>query len=99
MGGPTGALGMRQSRFVRRSGASVVRRRQNVEMTDAASLDNVGIFLETATVVYEAIADEAVVVAWDRPSVLEEQQVSNLCGHLARGTWVVGEYLAAGPPA
>ena len=75
-----------------------MRRRQNVEMTDAASLDNVGIFLETATVVYEAIADEAVVVAWDRPSVLEEQQVSNLCGHLARGTWVVGEYLAAGPP-
>ena len=74
-------------------------RRQTVEMTDAASLDNAGIFLETATVVHEAIADEAVAVAWDRPSVLEEQRVSNLCGHLARGTWVVGEYLAAGPPS
>jgi hypothetical protein len=68
-------------------------------MTDADSSDNVGIFLETANVVHAAIADEAVAAAWERPSVLEEQRVSNLCGHLARGTWVVGEYLAAVPPA
>jgi hypothetical protein len=68
-------------------------------MVDAASVDSVGTFLGIATIVQEAIADEAVAVAWDRPSVLEEQQVSNLCGHLARGTWVVGEYLAAGPPS
>jgi hypothetical protein len=67
-------------------------------MTDADSSNNVGIFLETANVVHAAIADEAVAAAWDRPSVLEEQRVSNLCGHLARGTWVVGEYLATGPP-
>jgi hypothetical protein len=68
-------------------------------MTDADSSDNVGIFLETANVVHAAIADEVVAAAWERPSVLEEQRVSNLCGHLARGIWVVGEYLAAGPPA
>jgi hypothetical protein len=61
--------------------------------------DTVGIFLETANVVCAAIADEAVAASWDRSSVLEEQRVSNLCGHLARGTWVVGEYLAALPPA
>jgi len=75
-----------------------VRRGQTVEMTEADSSDNVGIFLETANVVHTAIADKAVAAAWERPSVLEEQRVSNLCGHLARGTWVVGEYLAAGPP-
>ena len=76
-----------------------MRRGQTVEMTEADSSDNVGIFLETANVVHTAIADKAVAAAWERPSVLEEQRVSNLCGHLARGTWVVGEYLAAGPPA
>jgi hypothetical protein len=68
-------------------------------MTDADASDNVGTFLATADVVRVAIADMAVAAAWERPSVLEEQRVSNLCGHLARGTWVVGEYLAAGPPA
>ena len=72
---------------------------QTIEMTDADSSDTVRIFLETAKVVHAAISDEAVATAWDRPSVLEEQRVSNLCGHLARGTWVVSEYLAAGRPA
>jgi hypothetical protein len=68
-------------------------------MTDTDYSDNVGIFLETANIVHAAIADDAVAAAWERPSVLEEQRVSNLCGHLARGTWVVADYLAAGSPA
>jgi hypothetical protein len=68
-------------------------------MTDADPSDNAGLFLEMANVVHTAIADKAVAVAWDRPSVLEEQRVSNLCGHLARGIWVVGEYLVAGSPS
>jgi hypothetical protein len=47
-------------------------------MTHADPSDNVGIFLETANVVYAAIADDVVAAAWEGPSVLEEQRVSNL---------------------
>ena len=57
------------------------------------------LFLEGARVVADALADPAVGVAWDRPSVLEDQLVSSLAGHLARGgVWVVDEYLAADAP-
>jgi hypothetical protein len=38
-------------------------------------------------------------LAWDCLSVLEEQQVSGLAGHLARGgVWVVADYLDADTP-
>lgn len=57
------------------------------------------LFLEGADVVAEAIGDPAVAEAWDRPSVLEDQRVSGLAGHLARsGVWVVADYLDAGEP-
>ena len=57
------------------------------------------LFLEGARVVADAVADPAVGAAWDRPSVLEDQLVSSLAGHLARGgVWVVDEYLAADGP-
>ncbi len=60
-------------------------------------VDVVGVFLEGGRVVAEAIADPAVAAAWDRPSVLEDQLVSGLAGHVARGVWAVGEYLEVGP--
>jgi Mycothiol maleylpyruvate isomerase N-terminal domain len=63
----------------------------------------VHLFFEGAATIVGAIADPAVEAAWDQPSVLEEQLVSSLAGHLARsGIWVVAEYLrggaATGPP-
>jgi hypothetical protein len=52
------------------------------------------LFLETAHVVCDAIGDDAVGNAWTEPSVLEDQLVGGLAGHLARGgVWVVDEYL------
>ena len=61
--------------------------------------DTAELFLEGAEVVVAAISDPAVAAAWDRPSVLEEQAVSGLAGHLAHGAvWVVADYLDAGPP-
>ena len=49
--------------------------------------------------VRDAIADDAVARAWDEPSVLEEQTVGGIAGHLARGgVWVVGDYLDADDP-
>ncbi len=60
--------------------------------------DVVEMFLQGAEVVAAALASLAVAEAWDRPSVLEEQRVSGLAGHLARGgVWVVAEYLDAAP--
>ena len=60
-------------------------------MTNAIEL-----FLQGAHIVLEAIGDDAVAAAWDAPSVLEEQAVSSLAGHLARGgVWVVDDYLDA----
>jgi hypothetical protein len=57
------------------------------------------IFLAGASTIAEAITDPAVASAWDQPSVLEDQLVSGLVGHLARGgVWVVAEYLDAGEP-
>jgi hypothetical protein len=58
------------------------------------------LFLDDAQVIIGALADPRVGAAWDRPSVLEDQLVSGLAGHLARGgIWVVGDYLDAGDPA
>jgi hypothetical protein len=67
-------------------------------MTGIAAADVINVFLDGAKVVVAAISDGSVAAAWSEPSVLEEQTVCDLCGHLARGTWVVGEYLAAGQP-
>jgi len=67
-------------------------------MSDATNVRE--LFFAGARTVIDAIADPAVEAAWDRPSVLEEQLVSSVAGHLARsGLWVVGEYLFAGSPA
>ncbi len=61
--------------------------------------DVVEVFLAGAGVVVDAIRDDAVGDGWDRPSVLEEQRVSAIAGHLARGgVWVVGDYLDNGTP-
>ncbi len=57
------------------------------------------LFLLGAAVVRDALADPRVAAAWPQPSVLEEQTIGSLAGHLARGgVWVVGDYLAAAPP-
>lgn len=57
-------------------------------------------FLAGARTVLAALSDPAVEAAWDRPSVLADQTVGSLAGHLARGSvWVVGEYLDLDPPA
>jgi Mycothiol maleylpyruvate isomerase N-terminal domain len=56
------------------------------------------LFFEGARAIVGAIGDPAVKAAWDRPSVLEEQLVSSVAGHLARsGIWVVAEYLEGTP--
>lgn len=58
------------------------------------------LYLAGARTIREAITDPAVVEAWDEPSVLEEQTVGSLAGHLARtGTFIMGEFLGAGPAA
>lgn len=68
-------------------------------MTMSDAFDVVELFLAGAEAVVTAIGDPAVGEAWDRPSVLEEQMVSGLAGHLARGgVWVVGDYLDGGIP-
>ena len=57
------------------------------------------VFVETARVVRDALSDPVVGAAWEQPSVLEEQLVGGLAGHLARGAvWVVGDYLDAEVP-
>jgi hypothetical protein len=68
-------------------------------MTVVPPADVIDVFLDGAAVVLGAIAEPIISEAWDRASVLEEQPVSGLAGHMARGIWIVGEYLAAGPPA
>ncbi len=61
--------------------------------------DIVELFLTGAEVVAEAVASPEVAAAWDQPSVLEEQTVGSLAGHLARGgVWVVADYLDAATP-
>jgi hypothetical protein len=59
----------------------------------------VALFLAGAGVIGEAVADRRVGEAWDLPSVLEEQTVGSLAGHLARGgVWAVSEYLQGDGP-
>ncbi len=56
-------------------------------------------FLRGASAVLSALSDPAVAAAWDRPSVLADQTVGGLAGHLARGgVWVVDDYLDLDPP-
>lgn len=58
------------------------------------------LFLDGAGVVCDALGHPSVPEAWNEPSVLEEQTVGSLCGHLARGgVWVVADYLDADLPA
>ena len=66
----------------------------------AEAPDVVALFVAGAHAIVEAIADPSVAEAWDRPSVLEDQLVSGVAGHLARGgVRVVADYLRAGHPA
>jgi hypothetical protein len=63
----------------------------------------VHLFFEGARTIVRAVGDPAVEAHWDQPSVLEDQLVSSLVGHVARGgIWVVAEYLRSetvtGPP-
>jgi Mycothiol maleylpyruvate isomerase N-terminal domain len=52
------------------------------------------LFVESARAVRDAIADDVVRDAWGSASVLDEQTVGGIAGHLARGgVWVVGGYL------
>jgi hypothetical protein len=58
----------------------------------------VEVFLAGADSVLAAVSSPEVGAAWEAPSVLEDQAVGGLAGHLARGgVWVVGDYLSAGP--
>src|SRR5207249_995127 len=53
----------------------------------------------TARVARDAIGDDAVGQAWDDASVLEDQTIGGLAGHIARGgVWVVEDYLNAEVP-
>ena len=64
-----------------------------------ALTDATDVFLAGAAAVRAAVASEAVAAAWEQPSVLEQQTVGGVAGHLARtGGWLVGDYLAAAPP-
>ncbi|QYG92549.1 maleylpyruvate isomerase family mycothiol-dependent enzyme [Iamia sp. SCSIO 61187] len=57
-------------------------------------------FLRGARAVLAALSDPAVAAAWDQPSVLADQTVGGLAGHLARGgVWVVDDYLDLDPPS
>jgi uncharacterized protein (TIGR03083 family) len=61
--------------------------------------DTVETFLMGADAAVSALALPEVAAAWSRPSVLEDQSVGSLAGHLARGSvWVVADYLSAGEP-
>lgn len=51
-------------------------------------------FLAGAETVLAAVADRRVAEAWSQPSILDDQTVGSLAGHLARGAvWVVDDYL------
>lgn len=57
------------------------------------------LFLECADVVVIALSDERVEAAWDDESVLADQSVASLAGHLARGgVRAVGGYVDADAP-
>ena len=56
------------------------------------------LFLASCAVVASALEDNAVAAAWDKPSVLDEQSVGALAAHLAGGSWIPLDALAAGIP-
>lgn len=57
------------------------------------------LFLANASVVLSALSDPRVADAWNQESVLEDQTIGALAGHLARGSvWVVSDYLEAEAP-
>jgi hypothetical protein len=57
------------------------------------------LFLDGARAVVDAIGSPAVSTAWDQPSILDQQTVGSVAGHVARaGIWVVGGYLEQDPP-
>lgn len=57
-----------------------------VDAGEVAAVGSVSqLFLAGGRAVADALGDPAVASAWDRPSVLEDQLVSGLAGHLARG--------------
>ena len=65
-----------------------------------SSRNVIDLYLEGARVVVDTIADPEVAEAWNRSSVLEEQTVGSLVGHLARGgVWLVAHYLDRGVPS
>lgn len=64
-----------------------------------ATTNVIGLFLAGASTIADAISDPLVAARWDDPSVLEDQLVSGLSGHLARGAvWVAADYLHAESP-
>jgi len=56
------------------------------------------IFLASCAVVAQAVTDERVAAAWDKPSVLAEQTVGAVAAHVTRGSWVAYDYLDDGTP-
>ena len=57
------------------------------------------LFFANASVVLAALRDHRVADAWNHESVLEDQTIGSLAGHLARGSvWVVADYLEAEAP-
>jgi len=57
------------------------------------------LFLANCEVVAHAVADQRVVDAWDRPSVLEDQTVGSVVAHVVRGSWIVDDFLDQEPPS
>jgi hypothetical protein len=63
------------------------------------SVTPLDLYLTGTGIVRDAITDPAVIAQWEQPSVLEEQTVGSLAGHLARtGAWILDEFLAADEP-
>ncbi len=57
------------------------------------------LYLAGCEAVLAALRAPEVALGWDRPSVLEDQPVGSLAGHLARGAiWLVGDYLRGPEP-
>jgi hypothetical protein len=55
-------------------------------------------FLAAAGVSRDVLGNPAVAAAWQQPSAVRRLSVGGLCGHLARATLVVADYLAAPEP-
>ncbi|HTO01980.1 MAG TPA: maleylpyruvate isomerase N-terminal domain-containing protein [Microthrixaceae bacterium] len=55
-------------------------------------------FLDGSHSVLSALRDPVVEATWNQRSVLEDQSVGGLASHLARGVWIVDDYLNLGVP-